>query len=259
MNSNLVLYEVNDRIGYITLNRPEKRNALSFELIDALKQTFSRAQKDETCKIVVLQARGDAFCAGADLAYLMQLQQNTYEENLTDSRHLMELFQILSTFPKIIISKVNGAALAGGCGLATVTDFCFASPESSFGYTEVKIGFIPALVMVFLTRRVSGSVARKLLLTGEIISASEAKKLQLITDVVEPDRLDSFIHQYATGLAKNTSPQSVATIKQMLLEIQQKTLEEGLEYAAEMNARARGEADCKKGIASFLNKEKIIW
>lgn len=259
MLNNLVLYHLKDRVGYITLNRPEKRNALSFELIAALKQTFQAALFDPDCKIVVLQANGDAFCAGADLAYLQQLQNFTPEENLADSRHLMELFQLIYSFPKLVITKVNGAALAGGCGLATVGDFCFASTASTFGYTEVKIGFIPALVMVFLSRKISGSMVRQMVLTGDVIPAEKAFSMGLIQEVVETTQLDETVHHYATHMARTTSAQSVATIKQMLCEIPALSINDGLEYAARMNAKVRSEEDCKKGIAAFLNKQKLNW
>src|SRR5262249_42264171 len=144
----LVLYEVNDRIGFITLNRPEKRNALSFELVSALKEVFSKAEEDPAVKVVVLRANGEAFCAGGDLAYLQQLQKFSFEENLADSNHLKTLFLKIYQLKKIVIAQVQGHALAGGCGLATVCDFVIAVPEARFGYTEVKIGFVPALVLV---------------------------------------------------------------------------------------------------------------
>jgi len=150
----LVKYTVEDRVGYISLNRPEKRNALSYEMVTELKQAFNNAEEDESCKVIILQAEGKVFCAGADLAYLQQLQNNTYEENLEDSTHLMELFKQIYTSSKIVIAKVHGHAIAGGCGLATVCDFSFTVPEAKFGYTEVKIGFIPAIVKVFLLRKI---------------------------------------------------------------------------------------------------------
>jgi methylglutaconyl-CoA hydratase len=158
--SNLVQYEVKDRVGYITLNRPEKRNALSYEMVSEIKLAFMNAEADKECKVIVIKGSGEAFCAGADLAYLQKLQTNTFDENLADSRHLMELFQFIYHSKKVVISQINGPALAGGCGLASVCDFSFATPESTFGYTEVKIGFVPAIVMVFLVRKVAEKNAR---------------------------------------------------------------------------------------------------
>ncbi|MES2779417.1 MAG: enoyl-CoA hydratase-related protein [Bacteroidota bacterium] len=257
--SELVLYEVTDRVGYITLNRPEKRNALSFEFVQEIKDAFVVAERDESCKVIVLRANGEAFCSGADLAYLQQLQQNSFDENLADSQHLMQLFQLIYNSKKVVIAQVNGPALAGGSGLATVCDFCFATPQSSFGYTEVKIGFVPAIVMVFLVRKVTEHVAKKLLLTGDIFNAAKALEYGLINEVVEADQLAETVLTFATKLCKQTSGQSLAMVKEMLKEVQQLSLDEGLQYAANMNANARSTEDCKKGIAAFLNKEKLTW
>ncbi len=156
-------YAVADRIGYITLNRPDKRNALSFDLVKELKEAFARAEDDAAVKVIVLRANGEAFCAGADLAYLQNLQKFSHVENLADSNHLKELFLQIYILKKVVIAQVQGHALAGGCGLATVCDFSFSVPEAKFGYTEVKIGFIPAIVMVFLIRKIGEGKARHLL------------------------------------------------------------------------------------------------
>ena len=139
----LVIFTVKDRVGYITLNRPDKRNALSHELVIELIDAFDKAEQDSSVKVVVLKAAGEAFCAGADLAYLQQLQNFSFEQNLEDSRQLKNLFLKIYQLKKVVIAQVQGHALAGGCGLATVCDFTFAVPEAKFGYTEVKIGFSP--------------------------------------------------------------------------------------------------------------------
>lgn len=257
--STLVLYEVKDRVGYITLNRPEKRNALSFEFVQEIKNAFIVAERDEHCKVIVLKANGEAFCAGADLAYLQQLQENSFEENLADSQHLMQLFQHMYYSKKVIIAEVNGPAIAGGSGLAAVCDFCFAAPESSFGYTEVKIGFVPAIVMVFLVRKVTEKVARQLLLTGDVFSADKALEHGLINEIIPAENLSETVTKFAQKLCRQNSAQSMGLVKEMLGTVQQLTLDEGLQYAASMNANARATDDCKKGIAAFLNKEKITW
>ena len=141
-----VITEIRDRIGYIILNRPDKRNALNSECVSELKISIKSFENNSEVRALILKSAGEVFCAGADLAYLQQLQNYTYEENLADSKNLAELFKLIYSFPKPVISLVNGAALAGGCGLATVCDICFATPSSTFGYTEAKIGFIPAIV-----------------------------------------------------------------------------------------------------------------
>ena len=256
---NYIQYQVDHRIGYITLNRPDKRNALNAEVVTELKQAFEQAATDESCKVIVLKANGPAFCAGADLAYLQQLQQNTYEENLQDSTHLKELFYQIYTHPKVVIAQIEGHAIAGGCGLATVCDFSFAVPEAKFGYTEVRIGFIPAIVKVFLLRKIGEMRSKQLLLSGELIAAQQAADYQLINEVVVAEDIHNHVEVFARELIEKNSGQSMAYTKQMIAEVQSKSLEDGLTYAAEMNATARASDDCKKGIASFLNKEPLAW
>lgn len=252
-------YSVNNRIGTITLNRPEKRNALSYELVAELKEAFTKAEEDDQVKVIVLKANGEAFCAGADLEYLQQLQKFSYEENLNDSNHLKELFLQIYTHSKVVIAQVQGHALAGGCGLATVCDFVFAVPDSKFGYTEVKIGFIPAIVMVFLLRKIGEGKAKELLLSGELFSAENVKQLGLINQVVALEKLESEVEAFARKLVESNSTQSMKLTKQMISKVQSLSVEDALQYAAEMNAHARGTDDCRKGIAAFLNKEKIRW
>ena len=256
---NLALYNVKDRVGYITLNRPEKRNALSRELVTELLAVFDRAEQDSSVKVVVLRANGDAFCAWADLAYLQQLQHFSFEENLEDSRHLKNLFLKIYQLKKVVIAQVQGHALAGGCGLATVCDFTFAVPAAKFGYTEVRIGFIPALVSVFLIRKIGEHKAKQLLLTGEVIKAPEALSQGLINYVVKPETLEQSVFEFAMGLVNSNSGQSMQLTKQLMDQVQSLSLEDGLNQASIMNAQARATEDCKAGIAAFLNKQELKW
>src|SRR5258706_14896348 len=186
----LVKYVVRDRVGFITLNRPEKRNALSFELVSELMVTFKEAESDPAVKVVVLGAMGEAFCAGADLAYLRNLQNFSYEENLGDSRHLKDLFLTIYTLKKVVIAQVQGHALAGGCGLTTVCDIVFAVPEARFGYTEVRIGFVPAIVMVFLLRKLGEQKAKQLLLGGELMAGDKAVACGLVNFLASRELLE---------------------------------------------------------------------
>lgn len=243
----------------ITLNRPEKRNALSHELVSELKQAFQKAANEPKVKVIVLKAEGNTFCAGADLAYLQQLQSNTYEENLEDSMNLKELFEMIYTVPKVVIAQVQGHAIAGGCGLATVCDLVYAVPNAQFGYTEVKIGFVPAIVMVFIVRKLGDAKARELLLTGQLISAQKAMELGMVNEVVPPEQLGQRVNEVARQLINTNSEQSMGLTKQMMAEVQQMSIVEALQYAAEQNAHARSTKDCKKGISAFLAKEKISW
>ncbi|HNR74389.1 MAG: enoyl-CoA hydratase/isomerase [Bacteroidetes bacterium OLB12] len=254
-----VLYTVTNQIASITLNRAEKRNALSPELVTQLKAAFTTAEQDNQVKVVILKANGESFCAGADLGYLQQLQNFSFEENLADSNHLKELFLKIYTLKKIVIAQVQGHALAGGCGLATVCDFTFSVPEAKFGYTEVRIGFIPALVSVFLIRKIGEQKARHLLLTGDIIQADTARAYGLITEVVPAGELEKRVNQFAQTLITQNSSQSMQLTKQLINEVQNLKLEDALNVAANQNAKARATDDCKKGIASFLNKQEIKW
>jgi methylglutaconyl-CoA hydratase len=199
------------------------------------------------------------FCAGADLEYLQTLQKNTFEENLADSSHLKELFELIYTHPKIVIAQIHGHAIAGGAGLAAVCDFSFSVPEAQFGYTEVKIGFIPAIVMVFLLRKIGEGRAKELLLSGDLISAQKAKEYGLINYIVEAENLASEVEKFALHLCRNNSAQSLATTKQMIARVQEMPLSEALNFAAKQNATARESTDCKKGIASFLEKKSLEW
>jgi len=254
-----VQYRTEARVGYITLNRPEKRNALNYEVVRQLKLAFERAENDEACKVVVLEATGDVFCAGADLAYLQTLAQNTYPENLYDSTHLMQLFHQVYTLKKVVIAQVHGHAIAGGCGLAAVCDLVFSVPTAQFGYTEVKIGFIPAIVSVFLLRKIGESGTKQLLLTGDLISAEEARQIGLINYVVAPTQLATAVFEFAQKLCRENSAQSMELVKEMIYRLPDMNLNQSLPYAAEMNATARGTADCQRGLKAFLKKEKFDW
>jgi methylglutaconyl-CoA hydratase len=256
---NQVEYTVQDRIGYITLNRPEKRNALSFELVAALKDTFAIAENDSTVKVIILRANGEAFCAGADLGYLQQLQKFSYEENLADSNHLKELFLKIYTLKKVVIAQVQGHALAGGCGLATVCDFSFAAPEAKFGYTEVKIGFIPAIVMIFLLRKIGEAKAKQLLLSGDLVTAEDARAIGLVNAIVPKEALEQEVYTFAQRLITTNSATSMEYTKHMIATVQSLSLEDALTFASTMNAKARATEDCIKGIHAFLNKEKMTW
>lgn len=256
---NTVLIHVKNRVGFITLNRPEKRNALSPELIGDLDAAFSEMEQNPEVKIVVLKAVGKAFCAGADLDYIQQMQHFSLEENLVDSHRLKALFSKIYEFPKVVIAQVQGHALAGGCGLVTVCDFAFAAPEALLGYTEVKIGFIPALVSVFLSEQIGHGKTAELLLSGELISSSKSVALGLITEVVEQEFLEKRTLEFAQKLAIENSAFSMSETKRLLRNLGAKSRHEALDLAAAANAKARGHQDCVKGISAFLSKTKPSW
>jgi methylglutaconyl-CoA hydratase len=259
MSESLVLYTVANRIATITLNRPEKKNALSAELVAQLTEVMLDAAEDDLVKVIVLKANGNVFSAGADLAYLQQLQNNSHEENLTDSRNLEKLFKAIYYLPKVVIAQVEGHAIAGGCGLATVCDIIFSVPEAKFGYTEVKLGFVPAIVSCFLLRKTSETLAKRLLLTAELFSAQQALDFGLITFLAEKDEIDAKVQEFSLNLCEQASSNALMVTKQLIGQTTNPTLEKSLDIAVQINARVRESADFKKGVASFLNKEPIQW
>jgi methylglutaconyl-CoA hydratase len=254
----LILTNIENRVGTIVLNRPEKRNALSAQLIADLTYAFELFNNDDSVKLILLKSASLPFCAGADLAYLTELRNFTFEENVEDSTKLKNLFELIYTSPKITVSQVEGPALAGGCGLATVTDFCFASIESTFGYTEAKIGFLPALVMVYLREKVGMAIMTDWLLTGRVFNADEAFNKGLIYQLSNGDSIEHDVKLFIDKLLVGVSSHSVAGIKYMLRNLPS-TRQDALKFAAEMNAMARSSDDCKRGIDAFLNKEKLSW
>jgi methylglutaconyl-CoA hydratase len=254
-----ILYNVTARVATVTLHRPEKRNALNGAMVAELQTAFSLAEKDTDVKVIILKGSGEAFCAGADLEYLQQLQKNTREENLTDSRSLMQLMQQIYYHDKVIIAQVEGHAIAGGCGLVTLCDLSYAVPDALLGYTEVKIGFIPALVSVFLVRKIGEGRARDLLLTGRLISAQKAEYYGLVNQVVPAAEIADYVAKIAEDLCSGASANSLKVTKKLIAGVLDLPLEDALEGAAQRNAETREHADCQRGIQAFLTKEKMKW
>jgi methylglutaconyl-CoA hydratase len=248
---------IDAQVALITLNRPERRNAISPEMIEELLEALS-AIEAEPARVAILTGEGAAFCSGMDLEALRQLAAQSPEENLEDSRRMARLFHRLWSFPKPLIAAVNGAAIAGGCGIATLCDFTLAVPEAKFGYTEVRIGFIPALVSVFLERQVGEKAARELLLTGRLIDAAEACALGLVTRVVPGDQLLTAARELAADLLAN-SPVALVATKRLLTSGAEAEVSRRLDLAIAENAAIRQTADFREGLAAFLEKRKPRW
>ncbi len=255
----IIKTEVKDRKYYIILNRPEKRNALNPNLVKSLSSAFKAAREDKNVKVIILKAEGKTFCAGADLSYIQSLQDYTFEENLEDSKNLKDLFYQVYSSLKPVIAQVQGHAIAGGCGLASICDFIFAVPEAKFGYTEVRIGFIPALVTVFLSRKIGEGHAKELLLTGELKTSTEALRLGLINKVIDAEKLEESVEVFADVLIKSNSLSAMQLTKKLIHEVKDMDINKGLEHAAQLNAQARSTLDCKEGITAFLEKRVPIW
>jgi methylglutaconyl-CoA hydratase len=252
--------EIDDALGCATiaLNRPDKRNALGKELIAAISAELESLRKRDEIRSVFIKGNGPAFCAGADLEEIQALQHASTQDNQKSAAALREFFVQLYTYPKPTCAVVHGPALAGGCGLATCCDFVIATREATFGYPEVKIGFIPAIVMVLLTHQVGERAARDLCLTGRTIDAAEAHRLGLVSQVVEQGDLAGAVGKLARDLRKN-APKAMATVKAMFPRVHSMGLQDGLSWASDMNAIARGTPECKEGIAAFLEKRKPNW
>lgn len=255
----IIRYDVANSAATITLNRPDKRNALNASLVDELSEALRTAEEDDAVRCVVLTGAGSAFSAGADLESLRRLQDATAEENEDDSQRLAALFAQIYLHPKAVIAKINGHAMAGGCGLAAVCDFSIAAAEATFGFTEVRIGFVPAIVSVFVLRKLGETAARDLLLRGRVVTAQEAVDAGLITRTVPSGQLDAAVAALAGEIALETSPTAVGLTKRLLAELPGLDLQEALKYAAEVNASARSTADCKAGISAFLEKRNPPW
>jgi len=244
-------------VATITLNRPDKRNAISFELIDELRRGLDEVEKSSAL-VVILTGAGKAFCSGLDLENLKALLGRSPEQNLKDSQTMAGLFRALYEFPKVTIAAVNGAAIAGGTGLALLCDFTLAVPDAKFGYTEARIGFVPAIVATFLLRQVGEKQARDLLLTGRIFNADEAHQMGLVNEIVTPDKLMNRARELAGQLMEN-SPASLRLTKQLLTDHARAELDAQIEAAVQKNAGIRGTADFREGITSFLEKRKPRW
>jgi methylglutaconyl-CoA hydratase len=257
MTYNTIQLAYDGGIATITLNRPEKRNAISFELIDDLLQVLDAVAKSDAIVLIVTGA-GKAFCSGMDLDNLKSLLGRSPEQNLEDSQTMVRLFRSLYEFPKITIAAVNGPAIAGGTGFALLCDFTLAVPDAKFGYTEVRIGFVPAIVSTFLLRQVGEKQARDLLLTGRLFGAEEAARLGLVNEIVAPDKLMPRALELATLLMEN-SPASLRATKQLLTDHARAELDVQIEVAVRENAAIRSTDDFREGISSFLEKRKPAW
>jgi methylglutaconyl-CoA hydratase len=251
--------ERTDSVGTIWLNRPDKRNALDRTMVEELYDAIETLGADDEVRSIVLGGRGPAFCAGADLAYLREMADFTVIDNMDDSAALARTLNAIYEVEKPVIARVHGPAIAGGCGLATVCDIIVATESASFGYTEVKIGFIPAIVMAFLVRKVSQVQARELVLTGRVIDAHEAYRRGLVTTVIDGDDLIAGLDEHIATITNEiarASASAVSLTKQMLTALDEMPLGSALDYAARMNAVTRMTPDCRRGIARFLDRGK---
>jgi len=251
-----VLLTVQDGIARVTLNRPEKRNALNDAVVAELKRALLSVEADQAVHVVVISGAGKDFCSGADLSALQKISEASLSENVADARSLMELFLMIRRFRLPVVAAVHGKALAGGCGLATACDIVLAASSARFGYPEVKIGFVPAMVMAILRRNVSEKRAFELLTLGAEIDALEAERIGLVNKVFSTEAFDGQVEEYLRAFGK-VSLSAVALSKQLLYQMDGMAFADAIESGVDVNVIARLSEDCQKGIARFLeNKNK---
>lgn len=249
--------EINDAVALLTFDRPEKRNAISHVMITEILQALDEVEAS-TARVLILTGAANAFCAGMDLQALKDFRAQSDADVIADARRIATLFRRLYSFPKPTIAAVNGPAIAGGCGLATVCDFTLAVPDAKFGYTEVRVGFIPALVSAYVIRQMGEKRARDLLLTARIFSASEAQALGIVNELLEPERLMPRARELAQSLAEMSSMALVHT-KRLLAKFSEEELDRETELGIEASARVRKTADFQEGLTAFLEKRKSRW
>jgi methylglutaconyl-CoA hydratase len=257
MSYKTILITDNPPIRTITLNRPERRNAMTYEMQLELISAMEESAASHCCALIITGA-GDAFCSGLDLAELQTLREKSATEHRTDAERVARLFLTLYELPVPTIAAVNGPAIAGGTGLATLCDFTMATSRARFGYTEVRIGFVPAIVSAFLSLQVGDKRCRDLLLTGRLFGAHEALQMGLISEIVEPEELVPRTHALANSLLAN-SPQSLSATKRLLAAQNRAWLDAAILAAMESNAESRENDDFHEGIAAFLEKRKPVW
>jgi len=250
-----ILYKVDNGIAEIMLNRPEKMNSLDEQLIHDLTRLFNDFAVNDEVKVIIITGAQGNFCSGLYLDYLQQISEYDILQNKEDSRKFKNMLLGIYNSPKPTIAKVSGYCLAGGCGIASACDLIIADETAKFGYTEVKIGFIPAIVMLFLLKRVTETHAKDLLLTARIVTSDEAFRMGFINQYVSSGDLDTYVNNICDSLMKNSSS-SLKLTKEMFSNIAGMSFEEALEYACDLNAITRMTPDCKDGISKFLNKNK---
>ncbi|MEM6646249.1 MAG: enoyl-CoA hydratase-related protein [Bacteroidota bacterium] len=247
------------RIARVSMNRPDQRNALSAAMVTALQRCFDEIEADASVRVVVLQGEGKAFCAGADLKALQGLQTASSEANLRDSGQLAALFARISACTKPVIAKIHYAAIGGGAGLVAAVDIAVCSTTTRFAFAEVRLGFVPAIIMPYVLRKIGQTHARHVLLRGHRFDGAEAARIGLVLDAVPEPDLDAHVMAIATDIADNASPTALALTKRLLADLPSMGQQEAQHVAVQANAFSRTTADFKAGIASFLGKTAPPW
>jgi methylglutaconyl-CoA hydratase len=253
-----ILVEFHGKVVRVFLNRPEVHNAFNNELIDDLFDAFTKLNKEEDIRAIVLTGNGKSFCAGADLNWMKSVIENTFRENFEESLKLAKLMHLIFTHTKPVIARINGAAVGGGVGLMSVCDILIAAENAKFGLSEVKLGLVPAAISPFVMSRIGEANARELFITGERITADYARKIGLVNQVVPYDKLDEIVNSKLDLILQN-GPEAVRVVKKMIYDVTQKKFPELLEYTADIIANLRISKEGQEGMNAFLEKRLPSW
>lgn len=258
MDYKTVKYEKDGRVGRVTFNRPEVHNAFNATLIKEMSHLFAEIEKDRDIRVVVLTGEGKSFCAGADLNWMREVTEQTFEENLAESNTLADLLYQVYTFRRPVVGRINGAAIGGGTGFVAVCDIAVASRAARFSFSEVKIGVVPACIGPYVIKKMGEGKARELFITGERMDAERAWEIGLVNKVAAPDQLDTEVDSLINSIL-TSGPEAVAMAKRLVSEVPSMTPEQFKPFTAEMIARLRISDEGQEGMDAFLNKRKPDW
>ena len=259
MNSDKIEISNQDAVRYITLNRPELRNAFDEEMIASISAAFKAAASDGGVRVVVLAAAGKAFCAGADLSWMKRMAGYSDAQNLQDAKGLAEMLETIYTCPKPVIARVQGDCYAGGMGLVAAADMAVASDTTSFCLSEVRLGLIPATIAPYVVRQMGRSAARRYMLTAERFSARRAFEVGFVQAAVAAEQLDAVVNQWCAALLQN-SPAALTEAKRLLHDVTEQELErELIDDTASRIASIRASAEGREGVGAFLEKRPASW
>jgi len=245
-------------VAYVALDRPEVRNAFNAELIAELDVTFGALGADHEVRAIVLSGNGKTFCGGADVNWMRASLELSIEANLDDARHMSRMFRAIDRVPKPVVARVHGAALGGGAGLVAVADIAIADDATLFGFTETKLGILPAVISPFVLSKIGASHARALALTGERFDARRALAIGLVHEVVDAAALDAAVARVVNELL-GASPTAIAECKRLFAEVREHSYEDSLELTARAIAAQRTSAEGQDGLHAFLEKRKPAW
>lgn len=258
MNYTTITYDKSQHIARVSFCRPEIHNAFNSTVIAEMSEVFRHINTDDTIRVVLLSGEGKSFCAGADLNWMKSVIDQTYEQNLTESNALADLFYQMYTCPRPIVGRINGAAIGGGTGFVAVCDIAIAAKSAKFSFSEVKIGVVPACIGPYVIRKIGEGKARELFITGERMRATRALEVGLVNKVVDDDRLDDEVDNLIDSIL-SSGPNAIAMAKQLVSSVPMMTPEQFKPYTAEMIAKLRISDEGQEGMNAFLTKRKPSW